>query len=210
VVTAQPVVTAEQRADKSPSGKSSSNHKKDKGKDKDRDKPSPETSAPTDTPVPADTPAPTDTPIPAATETPTAPATETPPPTSGPEHWVDVNRSTQLVTLFEGDQPIAVFPASFGYDSSDSGYFATAIGTYYIYTKYADLNWTDWGQAWIRDWAGFDPDRQNGFHTYSMDASGNVLPDGAGPTGGCVALPPDAADQLFAFVAVGTRVEVHR
>ena len=43
-----------------------------------------------------------------------------------------------------------------------------------------------------------------------MDASGNVLPDGDGLTGGCVALAPAAADQLFAFVAVGTRVVVHR
>ena len=123
---------------------------------------------------------------------------------------MDVNRSNQLVTLYEGDKPIAAFPASLGFDSSDSGFYATAIGTYYIYDMYAGLNWTDWGQAWIRDWVGFDPDRQNGFHSYSMDASGNVLPDGNGPTGGCVALAPAAADQLFAFVAVGTRVVVHR
>jgi L,D-transpeptidase catalytic domain len=147
-----------------------------------------------------------------ATETPSATPTETETPsaTPEPEHWVDVNRSNQLVTLYEGDKPIAAFPASFGFDPSDSGYYATAIGTYYVYQMYAGLNWTDWGQAWIRDWIGFDPERQNGFHSYSMDASGNVLPDGDGPTGGCVALAPAAADQLFAFVGVGTRVVVHR
>jgi hypothetical protein len=189
-VTPEPAWAAEQRA------KDSSNHKKGK----DRDKPPPEAPAPTATPTPAATEE--------ASATPTV--TATPSSTSEPEHWVDVNRSNQLVTLYEGDKPIAAFPASLGFDSSDSGYYATAIGTYYIYNMYAGLNWTDWGQAWIRDWIGFDPERQNGFHSYSMDASGTVLPDGDGPTGGCVALAPAAADQLFAFVTVGTRVVVHR
>jgi hypothetical protein len=61
----------------------------------------------------------------------------------------------------------------------------------------------------METWVGFDPHRRNGFHTWSMDERGAVLPDGAAPTGGCVALDPAAAEQLFAFVAVGTRVEVH-
>jgi lipoprotein-anchoring transpeptidase ErfK/SrfK len=42
-----------------------------------------------------------------------------------------------------------------------------------------------------------------------MDMAGQVIPGGDDPTGGCVALAPAAADQLFAFVSVGTRVEVH-
>jgi len=43
-----------------------------------------------------------------------------------------------------------------------------------------------------------------------MDTEGQIIPGGDGPTGGCVALAPGAADELFAFVSVGTRVEVHR
>ena len=140
--TPEPALAAEQRA------KDPSNHKKDK----DRDKPSPEDPSPTPTPAPAATEVATATPTVTATETPSAAPTvaETPSATSEPEHWVDVNRSNQLVTLYEGDKPIAAFPASLGFDSSDSGYYATAIGTYYIYDMYAGLNWTDWGQAWIR------------------------------------------------------------
>ena len=125
------------------------------------------------------------------------------------ERWVDVDRSTQTVTLFEGDAPVAAYWAAMGRDASDDGFFATAVGTYFVYEKIGGLNWTDWGGAWVEDWIGFDPDRLNGFHTYSMDENGYVLPDGAAPTGGCVALDPAAADHLFAFVAVGTRVEVH-
>lgn len=128
----------------------------------------------------------------------------------GAERWVDVDRTTQMVTLFEGDSAVATYWAAMGRDPSDDGFFATAVGTYYVYDKYGDLSWTDWGGAWVGDWIGFDPVRLNGFHTYSMDSAGQVIPGGDGPTGGCVALAPAAADQLFAFVDVGARVEVHR
>jgi lipoprotein-anchoring transpeptidase ErfK/SrfK len=128
----------------------------------------------------------------------------------GGERWVDVDRTTQTVTLYEGNVAVAAFWAAMGSDPSDDGFFATAVGTYAVYGKYGGLSWTDWGGAWIGDWVGFDSTRLNGFHTYSMDAAGQVIPGGDGPTGGCVALAPAAADQLFAFVSVGTRVEVHR
>jgi uncharacterized protein YraI len=125
------------------------------------------------------------------------------------ERWIDVNRSTQQVTLFVGSDPIESFWGAMGYDQSSDGYYATAIGTYYVYAKNADLAWTDYGQAYIADWVAFDPDRNNGFHTWSLDANGNVLPWGDGPTGGCVALEPGAAATLFDFAEIGMRVEVH-
>jgi uncharacterized protein YraI len=125
------------------------------------------------------------------------------------ERWVDVDRTTQMVTLYEGEVAVAAYWAAMGSDPTDDGFFATAIGTYSVYEKYGSLSWTDWGGAWVGDWVGFDPVRLNGFHTYAMNPSGQVIPGGDGPTGGCVALAPAAADQLFAFVSVGTRVEVH-
>jgi uncharacterized protein YraI len=127
----------------------------------------------------------------------------------GPEHWIDVSRTTHLVTLYQGDEPIASYWGAMGFDSSDAGFFATALGTYYVYDMHEALSWTTWGHSWVRDWVGFDPNRANGFHSYAMDASGNVLPGGDGLTGGCVALDPWAAAQLFSFVDYGTRVEVH-
>jgi hypothetical protein len=126
------------------------------------------------------------------------------------ERWVDVNRTTQMVTLYEGDVAMGTFWGAMGSDASDDGFFATAVGTYWVYEKFGGLGWTDWGGGWISAWVGFDAARLNGFHTYLLDASGQVLPGGDGPTGGCVALAPAAADQLFAFVSVGTRVEIHR
>jgi hypothetical protein len=126
------------------------------------------------------------------------------------ERWVDVNRTTQMVTLYEGDVAVGTYWGAMGSDSSDTGFFATAVGTYWVYEKYGDLSWTDWGGGWVSAWIGFDATRLNGFHTYLLDASGQMLPGGDGPTGGCVALAPAAADHLFAFVSIGTRIEVHR
>lgn len=128
---------------------------------------------------------------------------------SGPEHWIDVDRTNQMVTLYVGDEAIASYWAAMGYDNSSEGFYSTAIGTYYVYSKFHDLSWTEWGQTYIEDWVGFDPSRVNGFHTFSMDENGNVLPNGAGKTGGCVALSPDEAEVVYDFATIGMRVEVH-
>lgn len=127
----------------------------------------------------------------------------------GPERWIDINRSTHTVTLYEGDVAIASYWAALGYDPSPDGFYSTAVGTYHVYSKYAPLSWTDFGKTYIKWWVGFDPDRNNGFHSYSMDQNGNVLPNGDGPTGGCVATDPAAAEQIYNFAFIGMRVEVH-
>jgi hypothetical protein len=128
---------------------------------------------------------------------------------SGGERWLDVDRSSQRVNLMEGDVLIASYWAAMGYDDSDDGYFATALGTYYVYDKYAPLNWSDSGQVYFQYWVGFDQDRTNGFHTWSMDSEGYLLDGADGPTGGCVALEPSAAEVVYEFAEYGMRVEVH-
>jgi uncharacterized protein YraI len=125
------------------------------------------------------------------------------------ERWIDVDRSSQQVTLYEGDNAVASYWAVLGYDDSDDGYYATAIGTYYVYDMWSDLSWTEYGQAYITNWVGFDPERANGFHSWSMDENGNVIDGGDGPTGGCVALEPWASAEVYNFSEVGMRVEVH-
>ena len=138
------------------------------------------------------------------------------PPTGGtasrspaPERWIDVDRSAQRVTLFVGNEPVASFWGAMGFDDSNDGFYATANGTYAVYALNAELTWTPWAKAYIEDWVAFDPARQNGFHSYLMDARGNVLPEGADPTGGCVAVDPWGSQQIFDFAEVGMRVEVH-
>jgi hypothetical protein len=125
------------------------------------------------------------------------------------EHWIDVDRGASTVTLYIGDTPVNSFYASMGRDQSADGFYATAIGTYYVFSKYRGLAYTEWGKVYIEDWVGFDIDRDNGFHTYSLDENGNVLPNGDGPTGGCVATAPEDAQVIYDFAQLGMRVRVH-
>lgn len=127
----------------------------------------------------------------------------------GGEHWVDVNRSNGLVTLYIGDQVYAQYWGSLSYDSSDGGFYTTASGTYYVYSMYQPLSYTPFADNYITDWVGFDPDRRNGFHSWTRDASGAVIPNGSGPTAGCVALEPSAAQALYTFSYIGMMVVVH-
>jgi hypothetical protein len=125
------------------------------------------------------------------------------------ERWIDVNRSTGAVSLMVGDTVQATYWASMGWDTSADGFFSTAVGTYYIYGFDASNHYTEFADAYISHWIAFDPNRYNGFHSYTKDAEGNVLPNGGGLTGGCVALAPGDIDAVFAFAEMGMRVEVH-
>lgn len=125
------------------------------------------------------------------------------------ERGIDVDRGSGTVTLYSGDVPQQSFGAAMGWDQSNDGFFATATGTYYVYAKNQDLTWTPWANAYITDWVAFDSSRQNGFHSYTRDAEGTILPNGDGQTGGCVALDPSSAQQLYYFAEDGMRVEIH-
>ncbi len=125
------------------------------------------------------------------------------------ERWVDVDRSSQLVTLYDGDVAVVQVWAAMSSDQSDGGFWATANGTYYVFAKEGALHYTAYGRAWIRDYVAFDPSRDNGFHSYSLESWGDYAHGYNAPTGGCVALDLWAAQYLFDFVSIGSRVEVH-
>jgi hypothetical protein len=130
--------------------------------------------------------------------------------TSGQEHWIDVNGATGEVNLMVGNSVYATYWGSVGFDTSSDGFYSTANGTFYVYAMYEPLGYTAWADAYITNWVAYDSSRSNGFHSYSKDANGNVLPNGAGKTGGCVALPAGAIQAVFDFSFIGMRVEVHR
>jgi len=130
-------------------------------------------------------------------------------PAPEPERWIDVNRSTGAVSLMIGDEVQATYWASMGYDTSADGFYSTAIGTYYVYGFDYSNHYTPFADAYISHWVAFDPVRFNGFHSYTKDAEGNILPNGAGLTAGCVALGPGDIDAVYAFAEIGMRVEVH-
>ncbi len=124
------------------------------------------------------------------------------------EWWVDVNRSSGKVTLMIGETEVGAYGAALS-GNTDESYYATATGTYFVYSKVAGLNYTPFAQAYIMYWVGFDSWRQNGFHSWTMDYQGYLKPGGNGPTLGCVSTTPEVAAVLYSFTTIGTRVEIH-
>ena len=124
------------------------------------------------------------------------------------ERWVDVDKSAETVRLMAGNEAVARFQASMS-EGRENGFRDTVPGSYTIQSKTADLTYTPYAKNYITYWAGFDPSRENGFHSWVMDAKGRVVPNGDGPTWGCVATAPRDAAQIYDFVEIGTRVEVH-
>ena len=128
---------------------------------------------------------------------------------AGGGRGIDVDRSSGTVTLYDGGEAVASYVAALGWDLTDDGYYATANGTYEIFAMEDELTWSEPAQVYLTQWVAFDPDRANGFHSFSMDEDGNVTAGLGTPTGGCVALAPGEAAELFAFAEISMTVEVH-
>jgi len=153
---------------------------------------------------------PTTPPTLAPTEVPTM--APTPAPTAEPtgERWIDVDRTAATVTLFVGETAVARFPALIGRDPSPDGFYATAVGTFHVYSMDADLSPTPFvDDVYLTDWVGFDPARKNGFHSPVRNADGSVRVTGGTVTMGCVRLGAEDAKTLYAFAEIGMRVEIH-
>jgi len=124
------------------------------------------------------------------------------------ERWVDVDLSSRTVRLMVGDAAIAAYRASVSEGPRDD-FQDTMPGSFEIEHKIAELTWTPYAQNYFMYWASFDPARENGFHSWVMDHRGRVVPNGDGPTWGCVATAPEDAAAIYNFVEIGTRVEIH-
>lgn len=134
--------------------------------------------------------------------------TDLPPTDPFGEWWADVNRSTLMVNLMIGTTIVDSFPSSMS-TQTDYGFYSTAPGTYWIYEKVEGLQYTPYANAYFMYWCGFDPNRYNGFHSWTMDQYGYVLNGGWGNTAGCVATEPRNAAVIYQFLQLNSRVEIH-
>src|SRR5699024_3844939 len=95
------------------------------------------------------------------------------------EKWIDVNRTTRTVTLYNGEIVVAQFDSLIGKDMSADGYYSTALGTFYVHVKEKSLVETPFAEGvFLTDFVGFDPDRSNGFHSPVRDELGDVVQTG--------------------------------
>lgn len=128
----------------------------------------------------------------------------------GGERWIDVDRTTAMVTLYVGDSSLASFQGKIGRDPSADGFYSTAVGTYHVYSMQEGLSSTPFvDDVYLSDWVGFDPERKNGFHSPVREADGRERLTQNPTTMGCVRLNSNDAVALFDFAYVGMRVEIH-
>jgi hypothetical protein len=163
------------------------------------------------------TPAPADTATPAPPEEPHATSTPAPEPTaasetSGPPaagRWIDVDVTTFVVRLMDADMLVQeIAPVAVGEQVDTGAYLSTQTGLFHVYNKVEGLAYDAPYDTYISHWVGFDPAKDNGFHSFLKDAAGNVVDASTGRvSNGCIRT--GAADAIFAFAEVGMPVYVH-
>ena len=113
------------------------------------------------------------------------------------------------VQLMEGSTVLrTIGPVAVGAEIDTGSYESTQTGLFYVNVKTADLTYDAPYNTYISHWIGFDPDRDNGFHSLLKDASGNVVDASTGRvSNGCIRSAE--VDKIFDFAELGMPVLVH-
>ena len=152
--------------------------------------------------TPVDAPAPVATPAPA---TATAVADERP--TQG--RWIEVDVTKYVVRLMDGNSVVQTLsPVAVGAQVDTGAYESTQTGLFHVYNKAPGLAYDAPYKTYISDWVGFDPTKDNGFHSFLKDKDGNVVDASTGRvSNGCIRTGDPSA--ITAFATVGMPVWVH-
>ncbi len=150
-----------------------------------------------------------------ATPEPTDPAPQTPPTATGGSaapsagQWIDVDVTNFTVSLMDGRTPVrTISPVAVGREIDTGVYNSTATGLFHVYSKTAALTYDAPYDTYIANWVGFDPNLDNGFHSFLEDANGEVVDASTGRvSNGCIRTGASAA--IFAFAEIGMPVYVH-
>ena len=169
---------------------------------------------PTATPPPPDTPTavlspvsepePSSTPAPAPTAT---PVVDPGPPQTG--RWIDVDVTNFVVRMMDGTSVVReLAPVGVGEQINTGAYLSTQTGLFQVYNKVEALTYDAPYDTYISHWIGFDPAKDNGFHSLLKDASGTIVDASTGRvSNGCIRVGD--AEALFAFAEIGMPVYVH-
>jgi hypothetical protein len=123
--------------------------------------------------------------------------------------WIDVDVTRLEVQLMDGDTVLqTIGPVAVGAEVDTGNYESTQTGLFHVYVKTQDLAYDPPYDTYISDWVGFDPDKDNGFHSFLKAADGSVVDASTGRiSNGCIRT--GAAEAIFAFAEIGMPVLVH-
>jgi len=160
--------------------------------------------APTEVPTPEPTPTVVATRAPAAVSAPARPAG---PPTSG--RWIEVDVTRFMVRLMDGTRPVReIGPIGVGREIDTGRYESTQTGLFAVYTKRAERTYDAPYDTYIAWWVGFDPGKDNGFHSFLQDEQGNTVDASTGRvSNGCIRTGDGAA--IYEYAEIGMPVWVH-
>jgi hypothetical protein len=128
-------------------------------------------------------------------------------PTTG--RWIDVDVTRYQVLLMEGTNVVkTIAPVAVGEQINTGAYLSTQTGLFHVYNKSELLAYDAPYDTYISHWVGFDPAKDNGFHSFLKDQTGKVVDAGTGKiSNGCIRT--GEAEALFAFAEIGMPVFVH-
>jgi lipoprotein-anchoring transpeptidase ErfK/SrfK len=134
----------------------------------------------------------------------------------GGAKWIDVNKTTYLATAYEGTTQVNQFVISVG----RGGEYETADGTFYIYLKYdhqemcggtgtvkaSDGRPGTWEYCTEVTWVSYFHDDQ-AFHEADWNTYQSTWQERV--SHGCVNVPGEAAEWIYTWAPIGTKVVVH-
>jgi LysM repeat protein len=133
----------------------------------------------------------------------TPPTWNTYPAVVAPEKWIDVNLTTQNLVAYEGQR--AVFTSRV---SSGLWQYPTLVGAFQIYVKYesADMSGGAGDEAYFLPSVPYVMYFHGNYGLHGTYWHNNF---GAPMSHGCVNLPTPAAQWLYRWAAIGTKVVTH-
>jgi hypothetical protein len=123
--------------------------------------------------------------------------------------WIDVDVTRFVVQLMEGSTAVkTIGPIAVGEQINTGAYLSTQTGLFHVYNKLEPLAYDAPYDTYISHWVGFDPAKDNGFHSFLKDESGKVVDASTGKiSNGCIRT--GEAEAIYAFAEIGMPVYVH-
>jgi lipoprotein-anchoring transpeptidase ErfK/SrfK len=101
-----------------------------------------------------------------------------------------------------------IAPVAVGEQIDTGEYVSTQTGLFHVYNKIEELAYDAAYDTYISHWIGFDPEKDNGFHSFLKDASGALVDASTGRvSNGCIRTGDP--ELIYAFAEIGTPVWVH-
>ena len=143
----------------------------------------------------------------AATVQPAATTVQAGRPSSG--RWIDVDVTRYQIQLMDGTNVVrTIAPIAVGEQVNTGAYLSTQTGLFHVYNKTEALAYDAPYDTYISHWVGFDPAKDNGFHSFLKDASGKVVDPSTGRiSNGCIRT--GEAQAVYEFAEIGMPVFVH-